>query len=71
MKGKRAEYYKLFSEGKKRCTVCNLIKDLSKFYKWSFDKGYQSKCNECMVGYRLKMKKMYMIGMLKILHGLM
>jgi len=56
MKGKRAEYYKLFSEGKKRCTVCNLIKDLSNFYNRPSDKRYQSKCNECMVGYRLKMK---------------
>ena len=56
MKGKRAEYYKLFSEGKKRCTVCNLIKDLSNFYYRPSDKRYQSKCNECMVGYRLKIK---------------
>jgi hypothetical protein len=57
MRRSRTEYYKLLEEGKKKCSSCNEIKELDGnfYYKRSADK-YESKCNDCMVHYRRKLK---------------
>lgn len=57
MKRSRTEYNRLLSEGKKQCSSCNVIKTLDDnfYYKKSSNK-YESKCNDCMVHYRRKLK---------------
>jgi hypothetical protein len=47
---------KLWAQGKKKCCLCNEVKELNNFYyRESVDK-YAPKCNECMVHYRRKIK---------------
>ena len=57
MKRSRTEYYRLLSEGKKRCCTCNEVKELTvNFYHNKNINKYDSKCVACMVHYRRKMK---------------
>lgn len=57
MKGKLTEYYDLLSEGKKRCCSCKEIKELTNnFYRNKNINKYDSKCVDCMVHYRRKLK---------------
>lgn len=55
--GGRLEYKVLRSEGKKRCTSCNEIKEIEIDYWVNKKTGkIEPKCNSCMVDYRRKVK---------------
>lgn len=56
MRTNRTEYYQLLSEGKKKCTYCNEIKELTNFLHNKKTNKYCPKCNDCMVHYRRKLK---------------
>lgn len=56
MKGDRILYNKLLSKGKKKCSSCKEVKELHNFYFKKNYNSYQSKCNDCMVLYRRKLK---------------
>jgi hypothetical protein len=53
----KAEYKRLLSRGEKKCSSCGEIKKLENNFNYKkSSKKYESKCNDCMVHYRRKLK---------------